>query len=341
MPMSVSAPNPMRRLFDRLRKLGLTRTYLREKALPDWWDDRIAENPAGFAEGSMFISRHIGLDLATLLDPNRPIEDAYRHFGSCKFKSPMGADVREFALTRAIATRIAQFVNTAVSEPYSPHSRTAAEIRHAIIAQGAGCIGLSSLLDYCWASGIPVIHLWGLPSEAKKPDGLAIRIKDRPVIVICKRDKFPAWLLFILAHELGHIALGHVSEGQVLVDQSLKDNEADPEERGANEFAIELLTGDPNRRFSGTWRSVADLVALAKHYGDEYRVDPGHVILNMAYSKGGEFWALANAVLGHLEPARDGLEQIRSRMLNRLDWDRLSEDSSNYLSRLTRTEENQ
>ena len=92
--MSVSAINPMVHLYRRLRAVGLTKPYVGKMILPEWWDDQAADNPAG---------RHLGLDLATLLDPSLPI--AFRDFGACKFKKSKDATEDELGLARAMATR--------------------------------------------------------------------------------------------------------------------------------------------------------------------------------------------------------------------------------------------
>ena len=65
------------------------------------------------------------------------------------------------------------------------------------------------------------------------------------MIVLCRHTKHAAWLLFILAHELGHLALDHVPNEGVLIDEGLDKNSTDAEEQQANAFAIELLTGRP------------------------------------------------------------------------------------------------
>jgi len=239
--MSVSATNPMADLYRRLRAVGLTKPYVRNMILPDWWEDQVAENPAGYAEGLTLLSRHLGLDIATLRDPARPV--AFRNFGVCKFKKSQNATEDDLALARAMATRAAQLVNAAVTEPALPPPPSAAQIRREILGQGESWISLNNLTDYCWSLGIPVIHLSSFP-DAKRPDGLSVRVGGRPVIVLCKKDTYTAWMLFILAHELGHIALGHIEEDGVLVDESMKHNVQDQEEAAANAFAIELLTGN-------------------------------------------------------------------------------------------------
>jgi len=62
-------------------------------------------------------------------------------------------------------------------------------------------------------------------------------------------------------------------------------------------------------------------------------IDPGHVVLNYAHSAGNGFLAVANAALNRLYPSADTIKEIRSAMVDRLDWSRLPEDSSEFLIR--------
>ncbi len=332
--MSVSAANPIADLYRRLGAVGLTRKIIRQAILPEWWDDQVAANPAGFAEGISFLSRHLGLDLASLRDPAKSV--TFRDLGVCKFKKSKNATEEQLALARSMATQVARLVNVATMEPCLSLPATALQMRREIIGQGHRWVGLANLIDYCWSSGIPVVHLSPL-LKAKRPDGLAVKVRGRPVIVLCKQDRFTAWLLFILAHELGHIALGHIPEDGALIDESVKNNVRDVEEEAANEFAIELLTGDEDRQYfaSGRWPNAAQLAEAAQEIGRRHEVDPGHVVLNHAYSMGPGFWPVANAALAILEPKRDALGVVRRKMAEHLDWSRLPEDSSEFLMRVS------
>ena len=50
----MAAKNPMPQLYRQLGTAGFPRKYLREVVLPSWWEDEIAHNPAGYAEGLWF-----------------------------------------------------------------------------------------------------------------------------------------------------------------------------------------------------------------------------------------------------------------------------------------------
>src|SRR5437660_1669855 len=103
---AVNSLTPMKRQYHRLTSIGLPRAFVRQTALPNWWDDELASNPAGYAEGVMLLARHLGLDLSTLQDESAVI--ALRDFGPCKFKKTGGTTDDELAIARALGTRAAQ-----------------------------------------------------------------------------------------------------------------------------------------------------------------------------------------------------------------------------------------
>ena len=63
----------MTQLYSRIGNVGFPRKYLREVVLPGWWDDEIAHNPAGYAEGLLLLSRNLGLDLASMQNEAVPV----------------------------------------------------------------------------------------------------------------------------------------------------------------------------------------------------------------------------------------------------------------------------
>lgn len=328
----------MTRLYGRLSRAGLTRQYIRSTVLPSWWDDEIALNPAGYAQGILLLSRHLGLDLSSLQDEASPVR--LREFGPCKYKKREDVSEDELALCRMMAIRAAQLAAAAMEQPPRPIPGNPAETRQAILDAGARWVGLPQLLDYCWSIGVPVLHLDHFPKNARRPDGFAARVNGRPVIIVCVRKKQPAWQLFILAHELGHIARGHIVGDGTLLDDRVDQESADAEEMEANTFALELLTGSPARRFraSGRWPNAGELAEEARQIGRLQMIDPGHVILNYAHTMGPDFFAVANAALARLQPHADAIKIIRAALADRLDWSRLPEDSSEFLMRVTRHE---
>lgn len=327
-----TAAAPMRTLYSRLSETGLPRKYVREVLLPDWWDDEAAESPAGLAEAMLTIARHGGVDYESLKDPNAPVRLATT--SSVRYKRPDNIDEEELGLATALVLRAAHLAALAAPPPTTNLLGDPIAIREELLGAGAPWVSFEVLLDACWAAGIPVLHVSRFPKGAKKMHGMAVRLDGRAVIVISRQDS-PAWLLFILAHELGHICLGHVAEGQTIVDQVVGDDESsDSEERDANAFAIALLCGVRGRTFmtTGRWPTADQLAAVAVRIGREHRVDPGHIALNVGHTQ--NMFALARAALAKIDPHTDGPALTRKRLVARLDWTALPEDSARFLARL-------
>jgi hypothetical protein len=147
-----------------------------------------------------------------------------------------------------------------------------------------------------------------------------------------------------VAHELGHLALRHVTEGDALVDEALQEPVAQaqlgpteaPEERAANEFAVELLCGRPCVRYqaTGRWPDARTLARDALRIGEREAIDPGHVVLNYARNMG-SFYPVANAALNELPSTPTAQEILRERLAKYLDWSALPRESAEYLARLS------
>lgn len=329
------AKNPMTQLYSRIGNVGFPRKHLREVVLPGWWDDEIAHNPAGYAEGLLLLSRHLGLDLASMQNEAVPV--GLRNLGPCKFKKLAATSDEDLVLARIVATRAVELLSVAVPIPKKPLPTSASEIRQHILRTGVPWVDLASLVDYCWSVGLPVIHVSAFPPKAKKMDGLASVRSGHYAIVLCKNARHSAWLLFILAHELGHIVRGHVNSDGVLVDEQVKRGSTDAEEKAANAFALELLTGDAESQVLpvGDRVSARALARAASQAGVHEHIDPGHLVLNCAHQMGSDFFAVANAALNLLEPHADAVGLVRSKMLARLDKTLLSEDTYECILRAT------
>lgn len=332
------AENRMQTLYQRLAAIGLSRPYIRKTILPSWWDDEAAESPTGYSEALLLLSRHLGLEISDLRDGTadvRPDEGT-----AFKLKTSVGTTADDVTVARSIATQVAQFAALGTAIPYQPVG-SAFAIREGILDRGHPWVSLDALLDYSWEHGLPVLHLSGFPRGIKRMHGLAAMLSQRPVAVLCQNHKFSAWQLFILAHELGHIACGHLSAGQhILVDQDVDQDSADTEESEANRFAMELLSGNPDLRVQATsrWPNAQELADAGLRRGKELQIDPGHFVLNYAHSMGKAFYAVANGALKSIEPDARAPELIRRKMAANLDWSKLPGDSSEFLMRITQAE---
>lgn len=333
----------MTRLYARLSETGYPKKYVRELVLPSWWDDEAAEAPAGFAEALLIIARRLGLDYTSLRSGEGAVLRTARP--SVKFKTAaQGIAADECDVAAAIAIQAARFAALGAPKPTLEPLKTAAEIREHIKSDRP-CVDLEGLLDYCWSAGIAVLHVSGLPPKAKRLHGLAVNADGKHVAVVFDGRTPHAYLLFVLAHELGHITLGHVGDGGALVDDAinavgLDDASGDREESEANRFALELITGRPDYRVRATdrWLKAATLATEAKRIGRERGIDPGHVVLNYAHTMGGSFFAVANAALKHLDPAQDAPSLVRRKLADLLDWSELPPDAAEFVARVTLAE---
>lgn len=113
----------------------------------------------------------------------------------------------------------------------------AQELRSAA-SDHSGHVTLSSLSEWAWVAGIPVVPILGGGAFA----AASWRVPERPVVVLKDSRPFSAFWLFDLAHELGHIALGHVRDRAVVdVESPAPGKSTDAQEEAANEFALDLL----------------------------------------------------------------------------------------------------
>ena len=332
--------NPMTHFYSRLSEIGYPKKYVRDMILPSWWDDGAAESPAGFAEAALIVARRLGLDYASLRSGEGTVQSSPRP--QVKFKTAArGTVADECSVAAAIAMQTARFAALGAPEPSLAPLKTAAEIREHIKSDRP-CVDLEGLIDYCWSIGIVVLHVSQLPPGAKRLHGLAVNANGRHVAVVFDGRSAPAYSLFVLAHELGHINLGHVGEGGALVDNAinavgLDDASDDKEELEANRFALELVTGRPDFRVRAAdrWLKADALAAEAQRIGREKGIDPGHIVLNYAHTMGGSFFAVANAALKHLDPAPDAVGLVRRKLAERLDWSELPPDAAEFVARVT------
>jgi hypothetical protein len=221
----------------------------------------------------------------------------------------------------------------ATPKPYEPLPETASQIRDAILQQHPW-VSLGNLLAYCWQHGIPVIPLKAKPRRSKRVDGLIVRVGERPVIVLACGYRYSARLLFIVAHELGHWARGHLSDQSILAEESIAREAENHEEAEANWFAVELLTGKPDKAYwAPRFLTASQLAEGARKAGRRDKVDPGVVALNYAWNEGN--WAAGIGALKLLEPQPKGAQVIQYQMRASLDWSRLHEEEARLLLRLT------
>lgn len=325
----------MKQLYDRFVQVDLDPKYVASVALPDWWDDKIAETDAGYGRALGLISSHLNIDLRLLWDSSAPL--TCPSFGKTNFKKHSGVTEKEVEWSKCIALSAAKIALKVIDRDLVPLPADGRAIRDSILAQSKTWVDLPSLLDFLWAHGIPVLHVSNFPKGSKKMAALAARIDGRPVIVLAKKHSYSSLVVFDLSHETGHILCKHIDTNNVLVDSKINrvDEETDPEEQAANRMAVEILTGKPDLQYvHGRQKVTAQALArMALATGQKHGVDPGVVAQNFAHGR--QFFALANAACNLLDDQSDPVGLVRKKMLEHLHLDQLADEDTEFLLRVT------
>lgn len=323
-------------VFRLLDKAGLPPSYVRA-LLPSWWEDTAADSPAGLSEFKVMLARNLGVTVEGLGGKEPRLTFKLPHVRRLK----RSVRYTESQLTPAvsIALAAARIAAAACPTPFAPLPAAAA-LREFILKElRAKYVSLRSLIRTCWKSGVPVVYVREYPDGMPKMDGLVASIDGRPVIVIAKRTDFSAWMSFIVAHEMGHIAQGHFRDDELLIDEalaedSIKPAEPDPDERNADAYALELLGGDQksDARLEAT-SSANDMARAAMNEQRTHGVDAGHALLRFAYATGE--WNRALAALKVLDTTRSAISDIQQAMLHEINPSSVSNSSLAFLCRIS------
>ena len=322
----------MRHLYKKIKTVGYPERYV-NTLLPDWWDDAIAETPSGLQQASLILGRLLSVQPETLwmkdANPVLVVPDG------CKFKQRVDTKTHELDIACALARTAARLVLSAFKPGLKPgFFPDAGELRQSLLSSGSPWVGFQNLLSYCLESGIPVIFLKHLPSKAKKMAGVSFEHDGRPVIVLTQ-VKPHGYLLFDLAHELGHITLEHTKNGAWVVDETIDSDSDDEEERGANRFAMELLTGIPDCKIVPVGRHLLQqqLVNASMRLGKSRKIDPLHIVLNYGHTS--QQWAVASQAVKAIADNQPTDQHILVRsLLAALDLEAMAEDDIAALKRL-------
>jgi hypothetical protein len=336
--MATMTGEPIKSLYKRLREVGFTKNYVKNYGFPDWWEDEQADDEDIFYEAKLTLTRRLGLDLRSVLDPSQPLE--FRSFGPCRFKAKQGDKPFQAISVQSITRIMAEIAVAGLAKPYSPLPSKGSSIREEILAEGHPWVSFESLLGYLWKRGIPVLFLAQSPGSPKM-DGMVTMVKGRPVIVLARNRQYGSWQLFILAHEIGHIVLGHVNDNETLFDEEILASTENPQEKEANICGLEIITGDGGTEFKvDSWLSTNQLAHIAIQYGKQHQVDPGHVALN--YGKVNGQMPAAQGALSIIERASARSQDVIYRhLVENIDPDRLPEDSYSFLMSLCRSKKSE
>ena len=330
--------DPFKELKTRAKQVGLSWAAVKPY-LPDWAEDA-APYHSGLMELEGFIARHFGFRLLT----NGGFESA--PLPHAQFKLHGGTAEADVANARQFATSVARMIAKGCNAVWNRLPRDAHALRQLALHAAAtrGWVDFPALVEISWASGVPVLYLNDLPTKGKRPAGMVTFVGGRPVVVLLKKQEQPEWMLFILAHELGHIALGHLGtdEGDAVVDESVGegDDRIDAQENDANVFAANLLVDGGISLKLGTWPKAEQLATAAQQYGREYHISPGHVVLNAvrhSTTMDSNLYPLAVSTLKILQTQLHSgttAEICRDAARRHLDTDALKFDTLEFLEKL-------
>ena len=324
----------MRRLYQKVRSVGYTKPYI-HSLLPEWWDDAIAETPSGRQQASLILGRLLSIQPETLW--TEAAEPALVVPEGRKFKQRANTHADELGIACALARSAARLVLSAFKPEFTPgFYPDALALRQTLLASDKPWIDFQTLLAYCLEAGIPVILLRHLPKGAKKMAGLSFEQDGRPVIVLTQ-VKPHGYLLFDLAHELGHLSLGHTRGGQWVIDAHIDaDTDVDDEEeQAANRYARELLTGSSDFDIVPTGRLYPDqLAGIATRLGLAHHIDPLHIALSYGYHRKTHWPVATSAVKALAQGQPTDQETLIRGVLEALDREAMSEDDLAALTRL-------
>jgi hypothetical protein len=286
----------------RLRGLGLSESAI-AAAWPRWWSEEAEASASARAELRFGVARRLGLDPHSLLEDG----DAPRFLWSEEARFKHLSDESE--LERAGITSFGRAIAAILLAATAPceqdlASVSARDLRESVLASGRQFVALDDLLALSWAFAIPTVHLRIFPWPQKRMAAMTVDVGGRSSVLLGKDSSYPATVAFYLAHELGHIALGHVAADRLIVDledETTAGEDKDQEERDADAYALELLTGNPAPTVLAEGPGWAHGRALAKAALDAaagLQIEPGTLALCFGHSTGD--WRTANAALGHI-----------------------------------------
>lgn len=316
-----------------MRNAGFSKAAI-EAAWPSWWNEEVELSPSGRAELRFALCRRLGLSPKPLLGERVEFfwDDAAR------FKHLRIHDDRERATLASFGIAFALALLKATPEPTDSNWRTASalELRRLLLKRRK-FIDLQALVTACWSFGIPVVHLNIVPLESKSMHAMVVQHGGRFAILLARKIRFPAQVAFTLAHELGHVLLEHLGNANALVDldDPAESQDEDKQEREADDFALNLLTGTTNPIIEADQAdfNAPTLADAAIRAASQYNVEPGAIALTLAYRDG--TWARSMAALkfiyGDDIDASRAINEVAQHML---DWDAIPEDTADYLNRV-------
>lgn len=336
-----SASNPALRLLKSFKGLGLTPTQVRS-LMPEWWDDEAAEDEGGLLELQILLARRLNVSLASL--QSHAPQPAFRETTQ-RFKTVHPDGSTQLAVAASIGHGLAQLLASACGTP-AVTGLSPAGLREQLLSNGMPAVTLAGLCAWMWEHGLPVVHVTGWPDGLRRPDAMCVRVGDRPVTMVVRKELHPPKLAYLVAHELGHIMAGHLDDAKnaVLVDDTLpvdaQQSVKDPDEIEADAFAMATLGGNMLlslcKSLVGPTYTELTLAVAALRAAKGTALEPGQVILG--WGRLTEDWKLTNMALRYLQTTQTAPELINDIARQCIDGSVLSADGRDHLERLTAME---
>ena len=326
----VETPSVEESLRSRLREAGLTPRAV-DAVWPTWWSANAEGSVSATAELRYTLARRLGLPPQSLFED----QPKFVWRSDAKFKNLGELNNLEARVLASFCVGVGRHVLAALpnTEPESGLAPVPpAGTLRGILLQGAPAVDLSSLLVLCWALQLSVIQLKLFPLHRKGLHAVTTRSGERFIIMIGQESRFAAQVCFWIAHELGHIAMGHVGDSCALLDvEDPTENSDDEEEREADAYALELLTGSPTPLIEVTEErySASQLAKAVSVAAQEHAIDPAVLALCAAHRDGR--WSQAFGALKILAGEDDIPARINELAVTQIDLDSLSPDNRRFL----------
>ena len=273
-------------LLRRLSKAGFCRDFVQRAVLPDWWDERCAEDPRLVQDIEIRVARFLGLSISAVSDSSCLLEPP--HYPGAQLRRVRDTDRNRLAPAMHSAIRCAAAVvrnlRDTVPPPKAPPGDGLAW-RDRLLGRRTAP-SLEALAEHLWELGIPVVPLDMLPTPSFQ--GMACIVEDRPVILLGHKHDEPGRVAIVIAHEAGHIAAEDCAAGRPIVDEEPGIVDDAKIERRADQYATHVLVGEadmPQLDGAGSM-PFKDLARRASEIERTQGADAGMAIFSWAHRTG-------------------------------------------------------
>ncbi len=316
-------------IFKKLRDIGINKKYLHDVVFPEWWDREILNSESGVQEFILILSKNLGIPFRELFLSNHL---TYSTPSSIEFKKLQNQKADKFQFYIHQCHSISNHLKVP-DRSFSTLPKSAKEIRTDLLKNRN--LHLLSLLEYLKEFGIFVIPPLQVPKKNSAPLGMVYPLENKnPIICLGSRRKSPTIQMFTILHELGHIVNGHLFSNAPIIDTKIEKDVTDQKEIEANQFAMEVFTGQPHFAVQLNANNKAESFARnCKQVGESLEILPEFLAINFGWNNP-KYWSLVNKTLEILEEG-NALEIVREFFLDTISSYEVGDEYSGFLNRLT------